>query len=506
MLEKIFDIDSLALELEKRRIRGKKIVHCHGVFDLLHVGHIRYFEEAKSMGNILVVTVTPDRYVNKGPNRPAFTEGLRSEAIAALQIVDYVGINKWPTAIETIKALKPNIYVKGPDYKDPSNDLTGNIKLEKDAVKSIGGVIKFTSGIMFSSSHLINQNLSKFTKEQSKFLDQLKEKYTMDLIQQFIEKLKKLKVLLVGETIIDEYIFCDAIGKSGKEPILVLKKLNIEKYPGGILAVANHVSEFCKNAKIVSYLGERDAREEFIRENLKSNIELDYIKKKNSPTILKSRFLDAYTNMKMLGVYDINDSLVDKNEEANLFSKLEKCIRDYDVVIIVDYGHGLITPKIIQLLTEKSRFLVVNTQVNAANIGFHTISKYEQAHYVCIHEGELRHDYRSRIRDVKDLTKNLYLRMKPDVIVITSGKTGSLAYNNKEGFTTCPAFATKVADRIGAGDTLYAITSLCFAAGIPTDITLFIGNLAAAEAIATTGTGFSLNKVKLLKSIDTLLK
>ena len=111
--------------------KNKSIALCHGVFDLMHIGHIKYLEDAKKYGDILIVTITPDQYVNKGPNRPVFSQNLRAEALAALQSVDYVAINEWPTAIETIDLLEPNFYVKGPDYKNLSEDISGNILLEK---------------------------------------------------------------------------------------------------------------------------------------------------------------------------------------------------------------------------------------------------------------------------------------------------------------------------------------------------------------------------------------
>jgi rfaE bifunctional protein kinase chain/domain/rfaE bifunctional protein nucleotidyltransferase chain/domain len=485
--------------------REKVIVHCHGVFDLLHIGHIKYFQQAKSMGDVLIVTITPDRYVNKGPGRPAFKEKYRAEAIAALDVVDFVSINEWSTAIKTIKMLKPDFYIKGPDYKDYKQDVTGNIQLEENAVESIGGKIAFTSDLTFSSSSLINQQISQLTGEQKKFLDKLKAKYSFKNITEYFDKLTKLKVLLIGEVIIDEYIFCNTIGKSGKEPVLVNQKLNTEKYAGGVLAVANHVSAFCKRGKILSYLGDRDNQNKFIKKNLSSNINMDFIYKSNSPTILKTRFIDNYTKTKTLGVYDINDDLLNKDEEAELLIKLENCIADYDVVTVVDYGHGLITPEIVKFLEKKSNYLGVNTQLNSFNMGYHTISKYKNVNYVCVHEGELRHDYRNRSDTVEYLLQNLSNRVKSNVIVVTKGTKGSLAFDNNE-FTTCPAFAINVVDRIGAGDTLLAITSLCFAAGIPPDLTLFIGSLAAAEMVGAIGTGIKLNKIDLLKSIESLLK
>ena len=115
---KIKDIDNLTSLLEEIRTNGDTVVLCHGVFDLLHIGHIRHFEEARRFGDRLVVTITPDRYVNKGPTRPIFTDVIRAEAIAALDSVDYVAINNWPTAVELINLLKPNYYVKGSDYRE----------------------------------------------------------------------------------------------------------------------------------------------------------------------------------------------------------------------------------------------------------------------------------------------------------------------------------------------------------------------------------------------------
>ena len=124
---KIKDIEELASFLESVRAENSKVVHCHGVFDLLHVGHIRHFEQAKQFGDVLVVTITPDRFVNKGPSRPAFGEALRAEAIAALDCVDYVAINRWPIAVETLRLLRPDFYVKGSDYENPEDDRTAGI-------------------------------------------------------------------------------------------------------------------------------------------------------------------------------------------------------------------------------------------------------------------------------------------------------------------------------------------------------------------------------------------
>lgn len=503
--KKIYSLNNLVSKISLLKSKGNTIILCHGVFDLLHIGHVKYFEEAKSYGSTLIVTITPDRFVNKGSERPIFSEKYRAEAIAALGSVDYVSINEWPTAIETIKLVKPDFYVKGPDYKDYKTDVTGNIKLEEDATMFYGGKMVYTSGITFSSSSLINLRFSKLNKDQITFINKIKKKYTFNKITEYFEKLNKLKILLVGEVIIDEYIFCDTIGKSGKEPVLVSKKGETKRYAGGILAASNQVSDFCKDGKIISYLGDSQEQNKFIEESLGTNITLDFINKSNSPTILKTRFVDNYTKSKTFGVYDMNDELLNEDENARLCSKIDNCIEDYDLVIVVDYGHGLITPKVVSLLEEKSTYLAINTQLNSSNVGYHSVSKYHSADYVCIHEGELRHDYRNRNDTLEHLVRDLSKRIDSDSILITRGNKGSVCYDNFE-FTYCPAYAIDVIDRVGAGDTLFAITALCLKAQIPKDLTLLIGNLAAGEMVASIGTGMKLNKINLLKRIESLLK
>jgi rfaE bifunctional protein nucleotidyltransferase chain/domain len=153
---KILQIKELAKKLEELKRYGKKIVHCHGCFDLMHPGHIKHFQAAKKMGDVLLVTLTPDKYVDKGPERPVFNESLRAESIAALECVDYVAVNKWPTAEETLRLFKPNYYVKGQEF-EKLEDKTGKIQTEIEVVKEIGSEIRFTHEIVFSSTELLNK-------------------------------------------------------------------------------------------------------------------------------------------------------------------------------------------------------------------------------------------------------------------------------------------------------------------------------------------------------------
>src|SRR3989454_902913 len=269
---KIKRLEDLAKSLASLRDKGRKIVHCHGVFDLLHIGHIKHLEAARNLGDVLVVTLTPDRHVNKGPHRPAFPERLRAEALASLACVDYVAINQWPTAVETIELLKPSLFVKGIVREAGQRDHSDAIKKEEAAIEAVGGQLVYTDEETYSASALINRFMEVFTPETKAFLEQFRDQHTPDEIVAYLQALRKLRVLIVGESIIDEYQFCSVLGKSGKESILAALHNRTETYVGGVLAVANHMSNFCDEVAVLSSLGEVNSCEDFIRSRLNDNV------------------------------------------------------------------------------------------------------------------------------------------------------------------------------------------------------------------------------------------
>lgn len=453
----------------------KKIGQCHGVFDLLHIGH-------------------------------NFTEFLRAESIAALDCVDYVNINNNPTAVEAIKNIQPDYYVKGIEYQISDNDITAKILDEEEAVKSIGGQLRFTDDIVFSSSTLLNRFYSSYSPEMVSYLEQLKQKYKVNDILSILNGAQKLKVLLIGEAIIDIYHFVEAIGKAGKESVLVTKFHREEVYAGGVLAVANHLSNFCEKVTCLTALGEQGEYEEFIRDKLNSNVEPIFHYKKNSPTIVKRRYVEEYTSQKLFEIYEINDSYLEGNQKQGFLDTIDNKIRDYDLVGISDYGHGLLNDDCVNKIESKSNFLAVNTQSNASNHGFNCISKYKEADYVCIAFRELQLNYRQRHISAMEQLTQLAKDYNYSNILITLGKQGSYSYKAGEGIYEVPAFATSVKDRVGAGDAVLAITSLCVAQNAPAELVAFIGNIVGAEAVNIMGNKSFIEKIPLMKHLATLLK
>lgn len=162
---KLVELEEIARKIKVLKARGKKIVLCHGCFDLMHPGHIKYFQAARKMGDCLVVTVTPDIYVDKGADRPVFNQDLRADSIAALECVDFVGINKWPTAEETLRLLRPDYYVKGQEF-EKGEDRTGKLQKEREVLKEIGAEMRFTDELVFSSTALLNKHWKRSGKAE----------------------------------------------------------------------------------------------------------------------------------------------------------------------------------------------------------------------------------------------------------------------------------------------------------------------------------------------------
>jgi rfaE bifunctional protein kinase chain/domain len=485
---------------------GKTIVHCHGVFDLLHIGHIRHLEQAAKLGDYLVVTLTPDRFVNKGPGRPAFPERLRAEAIAALSCVDFVAINDWPMADETIRALKPHVFVKGSEYRDARRDHTGGITAEEQAAGEVGTRLEFTEDITFSSSSLINQHLAGLPQATRDYLAGFNAAHGADAAIRCIKSARNLRVLVVGDAIIDEYQYCQAIGKSSKEPILAVKQVKTEAFIGGILAVANNIAGFCDHVEVATVLGEVNRREDFIRQSLKPHVIAHLFTRRAAPTLVKRRFIDTYFFQKLFEVYEMDDAPLHGEEHERFCELLAGRLPEFDLVVVVDFGHGTITERMIDELCVRSRFLAVNAQSNAGNIGYHTISRYPRADFVSIAENEMRLESRDRHGDLRPMLRHVSRKLQADRVVVTRGAQGCLGFDRKAGFTEVPAFASVVKDRMGAGDTFMSIAALCAAQHAPMDVLGFIGNAAGAQAVATVGHRQSLQEVPLIRHIECLLK
>ena len=433
------------------------------MFDVLHYGHVLYIEEAKKYCDYLIVSVTSDKFVNKGPNRPIFNLSQRLKVIANLICVDAVIVNNKPNAVDIISKIRPNFYIKGKDYLNLKSDITGNIIKEKKAVEKFNGKILFTKSKLYSSSQIINENFEFFDEGVKSFLKKINKEKTKTKIQNNFKNNLNKKVLLIGEPIIDNYTFVSFLGKSSKSNIISTQYKNENVISGGTFLVANTLSNFLKNVQFICPTNKK--LNNIYKSNLNKNIKKINVNLKDYKLINKKRFVDNYTRQKLFQINtNDNSNLSDKNEKI-LISMINKSIKknNFESIVIFDYGHGFISQNLLNKINfNKKKDIFVNCQTNASNFGFNTIDKYGKNINVCVDELEFRLLFKDKSKKTIELiNKNKKIISQYKSFIVTMGKNGCYIIKKNE-IKFIPTVFKKLDNTIGCGDVFFSAAIVSF--------------------------------------------
>lgn len=504
---KVCSLDELRRVADELRARDETIVLAHGAFDLLHIGHVHHLRAARKNGTVLMVTVTADKHVIKGPGRPVFSEALRAEMVASLECVDWVAVHDGPSAEEAIEAIKPHVYVKGSEYADPDQDITGKIDDERAAVEAHGGRLAFTDEATYSSSSLINRYLDIYDAPLRDYLNSLRLRNVGEELLEAIRRVEDKRVLVVGDAIIDEYVYVRSLGKSPKEDMIATLHSDSEMFAGGVFAAANHAASLCAEVELITVLGAADPHEDLIRASLKPNVRFTPIYRPGAPTTKKTRFVHPTYFRKLFEVYTMDDAEIGGELESALVSRISQQAPDYDLTIVTDFGHGMITGRAVEALERHARFLAVNTQANSANFGYNLITKFARADYICVDAPEARLAAGDKSGEIESaVIERIREQVRCEHHIITHGDHGCIAFEPNGGVYHIPAFTKTVVDTLGAGDAFFAVTAPLVAAGVPMEIAGVIGNAAGAMMVSVVGHRKSIEKTPLIKYLETLLK
>jgi len=501
---KIYAPDELQKIVAGLKATGKTVVQSHGVFDIVHPGMIQHLTNARKMGDVLVVTVIADQDVRRGPGRPVFPEKMRAENVAALETVDYVAVVGDAIPFESVTRIQPDIFAKGQAHRKRDKQIHQKV-FEEERELYFGKIeILETSGFSFSASQLINNFLDIYPDEVKAYIEDLSTRYSFKQILDYVNELRKLKVLLIGDGIIDEYHYCHPMGKSAKAQLVVNKFLTCESFAGGVFAIANHLAGVCDNVTMVTLLGDENSQEDFIRRHLKPNIRPRFFYRQEGPTIVKKRYVDSVRHQKLFEINYLNDNFISGTLENDVVEYLEKIIPEYDLVMVSDFGHGLITTPVIEKLQEKSRSLTINTQTNGANTGFNMITRYRKPLFTCLDETEARLSMQMKKEDIRAVGRKLLQRIEAQMLIITTGKNGALGIRPDGNCYHVPIFSSKVIDTVGAGDAFFSFTAPCAALKMPLELIVFIGNAVGAIAVQIMGNKRPVEKYELLEFIRAL--
>ncbi|NQU38488.1 MAG: adenylyltransferase/cytidyltransferase family protein [Lentisphaerae bacterium] len=500
--------DAPALFDELRR-QGKRVVQCHGTFDLLHPGHTVHFEEAKALGDVLVVTVTDEEHVNKGPGRPLFSDQLRVRSLAALACVDYVVLIPFPAAVEAIECVKPSVYCKGKEYAQDTVDVTGNIVNDRKAVEHFGGKMAYVGSVVFSSTRLLNQHFDAYAPQVKSFCKEVASECDKEHFRRAVESFSDKRVLIIGDTIFDRYSTVNVQGLTSKNRILSGRFLGEETQAGGTLAVFRHIREFTENVKLVSLVGTEAWVEDEISRYVHPN-EDEIVRIPEFTTVVKQRFVEPLPTgkelSKLFSVNYIDEAHPGGDVQRYLIERIGQFIADVDLVLVMDFGHGVMGPDVRSFVQEKAPFLSLNCQTNANNHGFNLINRqYHRADSFSLDETEMKLAVGRKAMDFSAELQHLRKAFGAQYAWLTRGGTETLGEREGEESIQCPPFEVNIIDTIGAGDAFCSVASLAACSGLPIKTATFMGQLAGAEAVRYVGNSLNVKKSRFLKGSEAML-
>ena len=494
------------------KAKGQKIALCHGVFDLVHPGHLTHLKQAKAAADVLVVSITAAEFVRKGPGRPYFDDRTRMEFLEAIDCVDYVMLSEGYTVDDIVEAVEPDLYVKGEEYAKEDEDLTGKMREERELVERHGGRVYYTTGQVYSSTKLINTALSGLSDEVRDAMQGFKRRHSLDEIKRYVDAAEKLKILVVGEVIIDRYTYCSVQGLISKEASYSARLLSSEDYPGGAVAVARHLATFTPNVTLLSIVGNEPEMKRTLVENFGGNMTLNLIQSPAYPTIVKHRYLipnnkrEEYRKVFTINNIPQNQRMDDVSSSA-FKAFLQQHAAEYDAVFICDFGHGLIDTKAIRILQDKARYLALNCQTNSSNMGLNIITKYARADAFSLDQKELKLAFPSLVDDEEGALRTLSAHLGGSGWLTrgSAGAWGIERHGEECQLHETPAYTLRVKDTVGAGDAFYAVACIAAAAGATNEAALFLGNIAGALGANIVGNKEPVEKVNVLKYASTLM-
>jgi len=460
------------------RPRKKKAIMCHGTFDVVHPGHVRHLLYAKTKADILIASLTSDVHITKGNMRPYVPEDLRAINLAALEMVDYVVIDRDPTPLKNLTIIQPDYFAKGYEYT--AGSVHPKTQEEINVLESYGGEVIFTPGdIVYSSTALIELAPPSIAVEKLMLLMQ-GEGVGFDDLRGALQKLKGLHAHVVGDTIVDSYTYTSMIGGMTKTPTISVRFEKKTDFVGGAGVVAKHLKAAGAEVTFSTVLGD-DAYKSFVLDDLNTyGVHCLPIIDPTRPTINKNAIVsEGYRMLKM-------DTLDNRSISDKIVEQLRRQIGDTrtDALVFSDFRHGIFNRGTIPILTSAipaGAFRVADSQV-ASRWG--NILEFEGFDLITPNEREARFALGDQDSVLRPLALELHRRSKCKTVILKCGDRGLITYRSDSAedyraFFTIESFANRVVDAVGAGDALLAYATLALVATKNDAIASILGNMAA---------------------------
>ena len=491
-------------EIIGARPREKVVIMCHGVFDIVHPGHVRHLLYAKSKADILIASITADVHITKGTHRPHVPHNLRALNLAAFEAVDYVVIDENPTPIENISTLEPDYFAKGYEYV--KNGMPKQTSEESKVMESFGGEVIFTPGdYTNSSTSLLNIALPDLHLEKLSLL-MSSEKVTFDDLRSSIEKFKKFRIHVVGDLIVDSYTHASMIGGQTKSPTMSVLYEGRTDYVGGAGIVAKHLRAAGADVVFSTVLGDDEFKEFALKDLSDFGVDVIPTIDPNRPTTNKNAII--VKEYRLLKIDTLNNTPI----TTHILEDLSKSIQDVscDSVIFSDFRHGIFNKGTIPTLSKaipEGTFKVADSQV-ASRWG--NITEFKNFDLITPNEREARFSTADQDSGIRSLAANVYDLSCCKTLMLKLGEKGILTcrggeHESLDSFFVLDSFVDQVVDPVGSGDALLAYSTLTMLASKSEVQATIIGSIAAACECEVDG-NIPVTPDLVLKKIDAVEK
>jgi rfaE bifunctional protein kinase chain/domain/rfaE bifunctional protein nucleotidyltransferase chain/domain len=467
------------------RPRRRRVIMCHGTFDIVHPGHIRHLMYAKEKADVLIASVTADAHISKGAHRPYVPQELRAANLAAFEFVDYVIIDHNETPIENILALEPDYFAKGFEYQ--AEPLPPKTQEEVSALESYGGEMVFTPGdVVYSSSALITAHEPQLRVDKVLTLLQ-SEGVTVDDLRATLHDLGRIRVHVVGDTIVDRYSHCSLLGQSAKSPSFSVRLEHAHTFVGGAAIVAKHVRSLGAQVTLTTVLGQDDARRFVLDDLAAAGVETHALTDPSRPTTVKERFIaDGH---RMLQVDRVDNRIVSDRVRREV--ALAIAGEAGDAVIFSDFRHGIFHRTTIPDYAAAVRPGVLRAADSQVSNRWGNILDFHGFDLITPNEREARFALADQDSGVRPLAQALFQRAGCRYLILKLGERGILTYRSPgrlpREFFVVDSFVGHLLDPIGAGDALLALATLALVQSGSIVVASILGSLAAAAACEREG-------------------
>lgn len=471
--------DAFIAELRQRAGLGKRIVFVSGNFNIVHPGHLRLLQFAADCGDFLVVGVTSDKL-------PAVTipAAMRLEGVTAIGIVDFAfALDERPEAF--IARLEPEVVVKGKEYENRHNP-------ERATVESYGGKLLFGSGeVRFSSLDLLQRELLEvnFSSIRKPLDFPQRHGFVFENLVGVVQKFTGLRVVVVGDLIVDEYINCDPLGMSQEDPTIVVTPIRSDRFIGGAGIVAAHARGLGAKVCYVGVTGD-DTSAAFAEETLaRFRVDSNFIVDESRPTTLKQRY--RANGKTLLRVSHLKQHDISRELAERMFEIVSGALDQCDLLVFSDFNYGCLPQALVEKIAarcrEKKIMMVADSQASSQ---ISDVSRFRGMQLLTPTEHEARLAVRDYTSGLVVLAERLREQSAAQQLFITLGSEGLLIYAHEQGemqTDQLPALNTSPKDVSGAGDSLLTCASMALAVGADVWRAAYLGGIAAACQVSRVG-------------------